>query len=353
MKQKRKWNPLAKLVLMIAAELLAVAAVIWIADPFYQYHEPLGNMEAVLNDRDNQMPGTVRNFTYDSVLVGSSVAENFDSSYLDARYGCKTLKVIKASGSMADLLYYLQMVHENRELKQVFWCLDLFALDADTEVTLYGGDIPRYLHTPTIWDDTEYLLNKEVLFMKLPYMVAAAMTGKNTGGHAYDWSDGKEFGAAKAMQAYQKPAQGLEVQDFTAQKPVIAQNLEALTAEIAAHPEIQFTFLMPPYSMMWWDCAQVNGLLEEEFYILEQLFPAILSYENVELYYFQSEKEIVCNLDLYMDMVHYAPQVNQLMLEKMVSGENRVTADNWPEVITKMRELVCQICEKEIYNYYE
>ena len=353
MKQKTKLGPLPRLLILITTEFLLVAAVIWLADPFYQYHEPFGNMEAVLNDRDNQMPGTIRNFTYDSVLVGSSVAENFDSSYLDDCYKCKTLKVIKASGSMADLLYYLEMAHEYRELKQVFWCLDLFALDADTEVTLYRKDIPRYLHTPTILDDTEYLLNKEVLLMKLPYMIAAAKTGKNTGGQAYNWSEGKEFSAAKAMEAYQKPEQQLGAQDFAAQKSVIAQNLEALITEIASHPESKYIFLIPPYSMMWWDCAQVNGLLEEEFYILEQLFPAILSYENVEVYYFQSEKEIVCNLDLYMDMVHYAPQVNQLMLEKMVSGENRVTADNWIDVITKMRDLVCQICEKEIYNYYK
>lgn len=72
-----------------------VALVVWSFDPFYQYHAPFLGIEAVLNDRNNQMPGTVRNFSYDSVLVGSSVAENFVSSFLDETYGCSTLKLIR------------------------------------------------------------------------------------------------------------------------------------------------------------------------------------------------------------------------------------------------------------------
>ena len=100
------------LIIIIAVEFALVAAVVWFFDPFYQYHEPFLGMKAVLNDRDNQMPGTIRNFQYDTLLVGSSVAENFDTDYLDSRYGCKALKVIRASGSVADLLYYVEMAED-------------------------------------------------------------------------------------------------------------------------------------------------------------------------------------------------------------------------------------------------
>ena len=148
---------LRRLLLFIAAEFLLVALIVWLFDPFYQYHGPFFGMEAVLNDRDNQMPGTVRNFSYDSVLMGSSVAENFDSSFLDGTYGCRTLKIIRASGSVADLLYYLEMAQERGELRNVFWCLDIPALEASTEVTLKGGDTPGYLHTAGILDDLPYI----------------------------------------------------------------------------------------------------------------------------------------------------------------------------------------------------
>lgn len=345
-------TPLGKLCLYIVLLLLGIVAVVWFFDPFYQYHQPFPGMKAVLNDRDNQMPGTVRNFAYDSVLVGSSVAENFDSSYLDEHYDCHTLKIIRASGSVADLLYYLEMAQEERELKNVFWCLDLFALEASTEVTLYGDDTPRYLHTETVLDDTTYLLNKEVLLEKIPFMLASAYLGRNTDGQAYDWSHDKEFGAAKAMQAYQKPTENLEEQDFSQDIPVIAQNIESLALQISSHPDTRYRILFPPYSMMWWDCAKVNGNLEKQFYILEQVMPVLLSLPNVEVYYFQDEEAIVCNLDNYMDMIHYTPQVNQYMLEQMVVGEKQWIAENWEDKLQEMRGLADRIISTEIYRYY-
>ncbi len=343
---------LGKLSLCIIGLLLAVMAIVWFFDPFYQYHAPFFGMEAVLNDRDNQMPGTIRNFEYDSALVGSSVAENFDSSFLDEMYDCQTLKVIKTSGSMADLIYYMEMAQEERELRNVFWCLDLFALEAPAEVTLYGEDIPRYLHTKTVLDDVPYLLNKEVILEKIPLMLASAYMGRNTGGKAYDWSEDKEFSAAKAMQAYNKPYENLEEQDFSKDIPLIGVNIANLEAQIKSHPDTRYRIMIPPYSMMWWDCARANGELEKHFYVLEQVIPVLLSLPNVEIYYFQDEAEIICDLDNYMDMVHYTPQVNQYMLEQMAAGKKQWTAENWQEELQKMRDLTDRISSTEIYKYY-
>lgn len=356
MEATQKRRSLKVLLLMILAELLLVAAVVWAFDPFYQYHAPFFGIRAVLNDRDNQVAGTIRNFQYDSVLVGSSVAENFDSDFLDMTYNGSTLKIIRASGSAADLLYYLEQAEERQELKNIFWCLDIFALNASTEVTLYGEDIPRYLHTESILDDLPYLYNKEILLEKIPYMLACSFQGRNTGGHAYDWSRGKEFGAVRAMQAYYRSSidvpENVEQQDVGEARELIEENIGLLTAQIEAHPEIQYRFIFPPYSLLWWDCAYVNGELEERFYILDQTLSALVAYENVELYYFQNQEDIVCNLDNYMDMIHYSPEINQYMLERMAAGENRITLENKDTVLSEMRELVRRITQEEIYKYY-
>ena len=352
----RKKKGLRRLLLFIAAEFLLVALIVWLFDPFYQYHSPFFGMEAVLNDRDNQMPGTVRNFSYDSVLMGSSVAENFDSSFLDGTYGCRTLKIIRASGSVADLLYYLEMAQERGELRNVFWCLDIPALEASTEVTLRGGDTPGYLHTAGILDDLPYLFNKEILLERIPAMLAYSRAGINTGGHAYDWSRGKEFGAAQAMRAYDRAGIVLEGEppdrDFADKKGLIGDNVALLTEQVSSHPETTYRFLIPPFSMLWWDCAYVNGELEERFYALDSAVTALLRFENVEVYCFQQEDWIVCDLDNYMDMVHYGPEVNQYMLERMAACGNRVEPEDWEAVLAQLRELARRISQEEIYRYY-
>ena len=331
-----------------------VGAFVWFFDPFYQYHKPFPGIKAVLNDRDNQMPGTIRTFDYDTLLVGSSVAENFNSRYLDEQYACRTLKVIRASGSMADLLYYVNMAEERRELKQIVWCLDLFALDAPVEVTLYGDDIPRYLHTETIWDDIPYLYNKEIIFEKIPAMLVSSLQGVNVGGDAYNWSKGKDFSAAGAMRFYKRPVVNEEPGEIpiSEYEGIVRENIDLLVEQVKAHPEIQYRFLFPPYSLLWWDSSWVNGYLEERIHILEQTMDALLPFDNVEIYYYQNDEEIVCNLDNYMDLVHYSPAINQLMLERMIVGVGRITPDNMEEEIEKMRQLVQRITSTEIYRYY-
>lgn len=347
-KKALKW-----LGIFVAVMMLLPALITYLFDPFYQYHQPFFNLEATLHDRDNQVVGTIRTFDYDSVLLGSSVAENFDSSFLNEQYNCQTLKIIRASGSVADLLYYMDMAHENQTLQNVFWCMDIFAMTASTEVTLYDDSIPRYLHTETVLDDITYLYNKDILFKEIPLSIAYSFMDINTGGDAYNWASDKTFSAEKAMQAYQKPeltAPSSVVSDE--KKSLIQENVSMVVDEITSHPDTQYTIILPPYSMLWWDCGYVNGLSSEYFYVLEILLPELLECENATVYYFQSEKEIICNLDYYMDMIHYSPEINQYMLDCIASDENQVTAENITDVLEEMRNTFSYIIEEGIYKYY-
>lgn len=351
-KKMDKRKALKWLCIAIAAELFLVALFTWIFDPFYQYHQPFFGMEEVLYDRDNQVIGTIRNNDYDSVLLGSSVAENFDNTFLNEQFDCHTVKIIRASGSVADLLYYMDKAHEKQKLQRVFWCMDIFALTASTEVTLEGGDTPRYLHTETMLDDVTYLFNKDILFVKIPQMFAYGYLGENTGGNAYNWARGKEFSASKAMQAYVKPGEVVSAEEDPQAAERLAQNIALVEKEIENHPDTEYTILFPPYSMLWWDCGYSNGIAGQYFEVLEQTVPRLLSHENVEVYFFQSDREIVCNLDNYMDMIHYSPEINQYMLDALVQGTHKVTKDNWQEVLSGMRETYEYIISEGIYRYY-
>lgn len=350
MNEKKK-----KLILLcgiIAAEFTLIALVVWFFDPFYQYHSPFGEIQAVFNDRDNQMPGSIRVMDYDSVLMGSSVVENCDSSFLDEQYGSHFLKIIRASGSVADLLYYLEMAQEQHDLKNVFWCMDLAALSSLPTDTFSQGNEIHYLHTKSVLDDGTYLWNKDILFVTIPTAMAYGSMGRDVGGHAYDWSEGKEFSARKAMEAYEKSTQVLETQDYSMEIEDIYRNVEAVAQQIQSHPDTMYYIFFPPYSMNWWDCAYVNGQLEEKFYILYQILPVLLRYDNVEVYYFQNDSDVICNLDNYMDLVHYSPEINQYMLERIVAGDGKVTRENWQDVVREMWELVQRIEEELIYQYY-
>ena len=193
-----KKKALKYLAIFIAIQMFALVLIVYLFDPFYQYHTPYFGLKTVLFERETQVPGSIRTLSYDSVLLGSSVVENCDSSYLDTQFDCNTLKIVKGSGSNADLLYYLELAHAQQDLQHVFWGLDWHMLTSSTEVTVVSEYTPSYLFTANPLDDFTYHFNKDVLFKKIPLSVAYSFADINTGGYAYDWSDGKEFGAAKA-----------------------------------------------------------------------------------------------------------------------------------------------------------
>ena len=49
-------------------------------------------LKAVLTKKEYQGIGTIRNFNYDSLLVGSSTAENFNNKWFDEAFDAVTIK---------------------------------------------------------------------------------------------------------------------------------------------------------------------------------------------------------------------------------------------------------------------
>ena len=74
-----------------------------------------------------------------------------------------------------------------------------------------------------------HLFNKEILLEKIPYMLAGSMQGLNTGGHAYDWSRGKNFSVEGAMRVYNREDIGPEVEiqqkEISLKQDLIAENI--------------------------------------------------------------------------------------------------------------------------------
>jgi len=346
---------LGRLIRIILTELLLVAGICWFFDIFYQYHAPFFGMDAVFNDRDNQMPGSIRTFDYDSALVGSSVAENFDTSGFDEAFGCNTLKIIKSSGTSDDLIYYINMAEENHTLKNVFWCFDLFSVENGNGVQLFNEGAPRYLHTKTVLDDVPYLFNKEILMEKIPTWIISSAEGINTGGNAYNWADGKEFGTEILLSHYSRMY--VDENEITMipeeeYRSLIDDNITEVAQMIESHPETQFDIMLPPYSLFWWDSSWVNGQFEMHMYTMERIFKTLLPIDNVKIFCFQNEREIVLDTGNYMDMIHYSPEINRYMLDSLARGDYEVTEDNLEEALGQMREIMSEIEKTEMPKYY-
>ncbi|MCM1143719.1 MAG: SGNH/GDSL hydrolase family protein [Blautia sp.] len=334
------------------ALLLLIIAVVVLFDPFYQYHKPLPGLKSVLTDKEYQCVGTLRNFDYDSLIVGSSVCENYNNHWFDEGFGCTAIKAIRSYGATADLCYLLDVAYQNRDLKYVFYNIDPSSLSADTETTYESAGCPMYLYDTFYLNDYPYLLNKDILLEKIPYMLAFSVKSDYDEGNSYNWAQWKYFSAELATGMYNRLSAVKPMYEETYYEEKLAGNIALLTKQVTSHPETTFKFFFSPYSMLWWDNIYRSGERDSYLYNEKQAIAALLEYDNVEIYYYQDEEEIITNLDNYMDTIHFSKDINQLICEKMIAGESRLTKENYEARLQNMYELSERIVREDILEYY-
>lgn len=328
--------------------LVIIGVIIIIFDPFFHYHGPISSLKTVLTEREYQMAGSITNLDYDSVILGSSVAENYNNQWFNEGFDCTTIKAIRASGSTADLIYYLEKSFENHDIKNVFYNLDTFALTTDSTTSFEETGFPMYLLNGVGLDDIRYVLNKDVLLEKIPYMLAYSYLVDYDEGESYSWYQWKDAlfnNKAGLLERYENPMDCLEMKEETFYEDQLNENIDFIKEQIEAHPETRFYLFFPPYSMLWWNDMYYRGDTDAYLFCVEQAIVDLIDYENVTIYNFQNDREIILNLDNYMDTIHFSKDINQLIADYIIEGKGYVNRQTYREQLEEMKVLAYEIPE--------
>lgn len=319
--------------------LAVIAAIMIIVDPFSHYHMPLGKWGAVATDERAALIGVAKNDSYETAIIGSSMSENFiDSWFEDGHFGKSADKFCLQGAHFDDYEIILDEVITHPELKNVVFCLDNYILTDDPneqEVT-----IPEYLSNDTVLDDAHYIWNKAAFTEFLPEFVIGNIKENGSDDNAYVWENLFPYGKAAAMANYisfrpEGLEQPLGADYYFANADIF---LNKFTKYIEARPDVKFYVFSPPYSIMFWDYSIRKGRLEAEICLLEKVYSELLEYENVELYYFQNDTEIITNLDNYRDYSHYKQAINYSLYTRMKKGVNRVDKNTYYDELLNMYE---------------
>lgn len=319
---------LRKLIAVILILLVAAGGIVFLVDPYFHYHKPWFGLSAVQTEKEYQVPGALAHLSYDSVIVGSSVTENNDAAWFQATFGCNVVKAVRSYGGIADLRWYLDRAFDAKsgELSYVFWNLDPSSLALPPETTFRASGCPMYLYDRNPFNDIEYLWNMDVLVEKIPTMILKSHQGYNQG-QSYNWWEGKTFSTAAALSHYTRPSAVLPEKSADAYEENLRGNIALLTEAVTSHPDTNFYFFFPPYSILWWDGQIRSGAFEADLYNEEETIKALLSLPNVRVFQFQNVSEITADLDHYMDALHFTPMVNEMMVDCMYDGSFEVKAE--------------------------
>ena len=103
------------------------------------------------------------------------------------------------------------------------------------------------------------------------------------------------------------------------------------------HPDTQFYIFFPPYSAYYWDDLSQNGELTRRLDAHQLAIEMLLEYDNIHLFSFMDNIDIVYNLNYYKDSLHYNQVISDKMIDAMEAGMDQLTKENYMEYMNFMR----------------
>lgn len=302
-----------------AAVLAGCAMMVYTLDPFEIYREsdilPLYDQESYNN------PGIAKNYDYDAVILGTSMIEMSHPSVIDECFSVRSVKLPMRGSHTAQMGWQLDHVLRSHELKLAILAVDAYSLMGPPDDM---EEIYDYLWNDDPLDDVNYLLNRDVLLVKIPRLLnnrEKPLDGKRD--DMYQWTDvtfSRESVFAATAFMRQREMQDAEYRAERAEEN-IARHIERYAQ---AHPETTFKIYMPPYSVAYWYLMTRNGLSEQQYRSRARVCEKLLGYPNVEIYDFSSRVEWITDLDAYFDYSHHNGAVSDAIMRAMAAGENRV-----------------------------
>ncbi len=331
---------------LLLALMIAIMAVTVVLDPFFHYHAPLPGFSYVLNNERSQNDGILRHFDFDAVITGTSMTENFKTSQLDSLFGVKAAKIVFSGATFKETADCLDKAYRYRDVKLVVRALDYPQMLMGEDAMRFDlGEYPEYLYNSNPFDDVQYLLNLNVLTQYDFPLLLRKIKGEPGGITSFDdyanWMSEARFGKKYALQKDDKYEQNVPQEELTEEdRELVLSNIRQNVTRIAKeHPETEFYYFFPPYSIVWWSNQYAEGqakrMLEAEELSIREMLPC----ENIRVFSWNTQVAIISNLDNYRDRSHYGEWINEQILQDMRDGAHEITSGNVDTYVDEEQKL--------------
>jgi len=314
--------------ILILGALLGIVGGVCLVDPFEIYHQATAFIPPIANGTQNYSnAGVAKSYEYDSVVIGSSMTENFTPSQLDSLFGGRFVKLPINGGSPFNHKQMMDLAFGTHDVKRVLYGVDVEALTWFYKTP--KCEMPEYLYDDNFFNDTAYWFNSSVLLKYIPACLRTlGQSAPDLRDTMYNWGDMYEYGKDAALRDIRFTGETVEQKNVT--EEIVLSQQSKLNVEynflpyIENHPDTEFLFFFPPYSLAHWYSFYQKGDFEYHLIQKEALTDILLQYENVKVYDFQARTDWILNLDHYIDSSHYGPWINDAMGEAIARDEYRV-----------------------------
>lgn len=322
--------------------------ILWVMliDPFGYYHRPLFGLQNIDFNKQYQNAGYIRHWDYETAIVGTSMTEQMRASEVDEIFDTKTIKLCASGAYSLDIATLLNSVCEEGKAKRIILGFDANYFRKPSDEYLFEETL--YLYNKNVFDDVRYLLNKKIIIYNSLNMLVKNYRKEYMDMDDYYINPEDNYSKEIVLGRYEngRPGKGGSKPDYSQ----VEANINNIVPIIRDNSSIEFYIFIPPYSIMFWNSYYERESLDDELAMHQKMIESVIGYENVKIYYFMDNEEIITDLDNYMDSGHYSPKVCSKLIKMMAEGEHLLTKDNYKSVLKRMKNFTKSYDYDRIYE---
>lgn len=338
----KKWSNY--FIINIIIFICAIMCFNYIIDPYQHYRKATIYSFDYSGSQRYLNPGLAKNYDYNSVIIGTSMTENFTLNKTRNLMN-KPIKLSIAGGKSYEFKYVLDIAFsKNEKIETILLGLDVYSFLNDKKYS----NLPSYLYDDNIFNDYKYLLNLKTLKSSFNVLFSVK-NDKNkieeNYNHMFEWqiNNQKKFNLNNLITNWNdrdiKFNHKKSLWDLNQLKNNLDNNLYQL---IVKNKDTKFIIFFPPYSILTYKDWQEKEILDTILKFKEYIYSKLIFLENVYLYDFQIAKDVTHNLNNYKDITHYSQDVNYWIIDQIYSSNFLLNSYNIGNVERNFIEQVNQ-----------
>ena len=331
--------------------LLSIGGFNFVVDPLHYYRGSTSiNHVYFPGFQRSQNVGLARSFYYDTIVIGSSVTENFLPSYIERSWGGRAMKLAISGSTAHEQHLILQQATRTGQVGRVIWGLDVSAFYGSPQrVRDDQGPFPYFMYrTPAILN-LEYPLSLSTLDLSMRVLKGWGETNLD---ELDTWYQRFQFGEKIVLEGWSGScelfARKYELGRSELPSLTIREMHEAvrhnLVSVVRGNPDIAFYLFFPPMARLIYVPAD-TGMLTYSIPLRRFIASEIGDEPNVHLFDFQAVPALVDDLGHYKDLLHFDLRTSEYLIDSMHDGHGRVDRQL---LLANSEQLIDQVNR---YNY--
>ena len=368
-----KYSKLA-LKIYIFAIILPIAYFVisaYISDPLKIYHKSFFEKTQIYGPTRESLKAIIRDNDFDSIVIGSSLSQNYSAKEVSNKLNANYINISFGGGICPENALFIKYAIKKKKIKNVFYIFDTsdyvqlleksvnydiksydFLYDSNPFAWLKIYTTSKYLPCVLTFSKNSSCIGK-ARDMDKPYAWDSETKAMSIFGGFDKWIAHSDSHLIK--EDFSKIKKYNKIIDYTIESDYL-QKAEAYFDKYffsiaKENPDVHFDILLSPCSnlqlalLLRTDDIKNGHLLH--FIEGQKLFiKKAQAYPNITVYGFQNDD--INEIENYKDLIHFHPDINKYMLDKVDKKQNILTVENMDGYFDKVKNTAY----KQNYNFY-